>query len=86
MREKNIKESPHETVTQKIAVPSEILIICLTTIIFSSPSAFSGETCKFERMRPTLEQPWYFSCPYDLASDGDAVYVADMYNRRIQKF
>ncbi len=41
----------------------------------------------FERMWPTLPQPWYFSRPRDIAVNKNGfVYVADTYNHRIQKF
>jgi len=49
-----------------------------------SPQA---EIYKFERMWPALQQPWYFNVPGDIAIDkNDFVYIADTWNRRIQKF
>jgi len=42
---------------------------------------------RFERMWPTLRQPWYFNSPYAVACDPlGAVYVADARNHRVQKF
>lgn len=49
--------------------------------------ASSKETYKFERIWPTLQQPWYFNSPKGIAVDASgAVYVADALNNRIQKF
>jgi DNA-binding beta-propeller fold protein YncE len=60
------------------------LFIALTIL----PSlASSEEIYKFERMWPTLQQPWYSSKPRDIAVDSDGyVYMADSWNHRIQKF
>ncbi len=50
-------------------------------------NALSAEIYEYERMWPVLEQPWYFNRPRDIAvGSGGYVYVADMYNHRIQKF
>jgi len=41
----------------------------------------------FERMWPTLQQPWYFNKPMDVATDKYGyVYIADSGNYSIQKF
>jgi len=46
-----------------------------------------GEIYQFERMWPTLEQPWYFTDPYDVAVDRNGyVYISDEMNSQIQKF
>ncbi len=49
---------------------------------------FSGTThiYKFERMWPTLPQPWYISSVGVATDSKDFVYVADADNYRIQKF
>ncbi|MFH0813302.1 MAG: 6-bladed beta-propeller [Pseudomonadota bacterium] len=48
---------------------------------------FAQEEYRFERMWPTLQQPWYFQEPLGIALDGDGnFYVADTGNNRIQKF
>jgi tripartite motif-containing protein 71 len=50
-------------------------------------TAVAEEAYKFERMWPTLKQPWYFNYPEGIATDAMGyVYVADTYNQRIQKF
>ena len=41
----------------------------------------------FERMWPTLKQPWYFDGPKDVATDqAGNVYVADWLNGMVEKF
>ncbi|MDM8523901.1 SMP-30/gluconolactonase/LRE family protein [Desulfococcaceae bacterium HSG8] len=46
-----------------------------------------GQTYKFERMWPTLQQPWYFVLPMHVAIDAKGyVYIADFGNHRIQVF
>ena len=45
------------------------------------------ETYTFERMWPTLKQPWYLQNPSGLAINSEgSVYVVDTNNHRIQKF
>jgi sugar lactone lactonase YvrE len=67
-----------------------ILAFCLAaaTIALSNPAtAEEQQTYVFDRMWPTLKQPWYFNGPVDVASGKDAiVYVADTGNHRIQRF
>ncbi len=42
---------------------------------------------RFERMWPTLAQPWYFNSPAGLACDASGnVYIADSFNGRVQKY
>jgi tripartite motif-containing protein 71 len=61
--------------------------IIFLTALFSSISAQSEEIYEFERMWPTLQQPWYFFSPFGIAVEGNGnVYVADSSNCRIQKF
>ncbi len=56
-------------------------------MIFLPPTVFPEESYKFERMWPTLVQPWYFHDPIGIAVDNDGnVYVSDLNNHRIQKF
>jgi tripartite motif-containing protein 71 len=62
-------------------------IACLSTFFLLPDTALSGESYMFERMWPTLPQPWYFDNPRGIAADqnGD-VYIVDSFNNRIQKF
>jgi hypothetical protein len=53
-----------------------------TITVLDRPSAY-----QFERMWPTLQQPWYFDHPNDVAVDrAGFVYVVERTSRRIQKF
>ncbi|MBI4558444.1 MAG: 6-bladed beta-propeller [Candidatus Hydrogenedentes bacterium] len=48
---------------------------------------FAEETYRFERMWPTLQQPWYFEGWGDLATDSlGNVYILETYNNRVRKF
>ena len=62
-------------------------LIILITFSILPTLASSEEFYKFERIWPTLQQPWYFNQPGGVTTDRDGfVYVADTYNHRIQKF
>lgn len=37
------------------------LVVFFVTLILVPGLALSEETCKFERMWPTLQQPWFFN-------------------------
>ncbi len=67
---------------------TKIVIICIICLMYIPGLSLSGEmTSRFERMWPTLEQPWYFIDPYDVAIDNDGyVYVVNEDNSLIQKF
>jgi streptogramin lyase len=62
-------------------------VLTLTiTLIFLPSFANSEETYKFERMWPTLQQPWYLSPSALAVDDKNNVYVGDSYLLRVQKF
>jgi streptogramin lyase len=64
-----------------------ILAPCFIILLFFPAFGFTEATYVFERMWPTLQQPWYFTRPEGVTTDSeDFVYVADTYNHRIQKF
>lgn len=47
----------------------------------------AAERYAFQRMWPTLPQPWYFHQPWGIGIDGDDyLYVADAFNHRVQKY
>jgi len=63
------------------------IIAFLSLLVFFPPVAFSEEIYRFERMWPTLPQPWYFDLPNGIAVDKEGnVFVTDRANQRIQKF
>jgi sugar lactone lactonase YvrE len=65
------------------------VLLCgvLFMFLFACPShTGAAEEYRFERMWPTLQQPWYFFGPLGVASCNDFVYVADTDNNRIQIF
>jgi uncharacterized protein YjiK len=65
---------------------SILLVLFLNLTLLPTPAS-SEEAYVFERMWPTLQQPWYFNSPWGMASDNSGfVYVADAGNNRIQKF
>ena len=58
-----------------------VIILACTTI------CAADTTYRFERLWPTLQQPWYFADIVDVAVDSSGnVYVPDYVNNRIQKF
>ncbi len=64
-----------------------LLAVCIISLILSPVSATAEETYKFERLWPTLQQPWYFGDAEGISVDNDGfVYVADMYSHCIRKF
>lgn len=63
-----------------------ILVVGFTIFLVPVDDASSGETYKFERMWPTLQQPWYFN-PTAIAVDGNGnVYIANWAYYTIKKF
>ena len=80
---------PHmkKTQDQLVAYLKKALSICFIVLIIF-PSMVSGQASyRFERMWPTLTQPWYFKNPDGLTVDTNGnVYICDTNNHRIQKF
>ncbi len=66
--------------------PLQFLVMSVIIIMLLPASAWSQDAYQFDRMWPTLQQPWYFqNC--ELATDGeDFIYVADRSYNHIQKF
>jgi len=61
-------------------------VICFAGLFLFSDPALPKDIYKFERMWPTLQQPWYFSVPLGMAVDRDGnVFVAEQGNHRISK-
>ena len=62
--------------TKKWLSQRRFLIVIFAISILLPSIALSDVTYKFERMWPTLQQPWYFHCPNNIATDYDGnVYV-----------
>jgi len=72
----------------KSASTIQFSLLLVLLLLLTAPSrALADEEYQFERMWPTLQQPWYFSDPYGVAVDNNGfIYLADTYNNRIQKF
>ena len=64
------------------------IVFLLSVLLGTFPNlALSEETYRFERMWPTLQQPWYFTTPRDIAMDAAGyVYVADNNGYGVAKF
>jgi len=64
-----------------------ITAVSLLVLVLIPAVAASQVYHRFERMWPTLQQPWYFNMPVDMAIDCDGnIYISDTYNDRVQKF
>ena len=62
-------------------------IILSILLLFLPTSALAEDTYKFQRMWPTLQQPWYFSQPTGVSVDSAGhVYVLEESGHRVQKF
>ena len=76
-----------ERISEKKLSPWAILVGFFVIQAFLPTFASSEEIYRFERMWPTLQQPWYFGMPQNAAIDNRGyVYVADSGNNRIRKF
>lgn len=70
---------------KKLFIGSLLAVFLISLLLI--PSHAAGQSYKFQRMWPTLQQPWYFSGPSYIALDKKgAVFVTDRWNHRIQKF
>ena len=64
-----------------------ILVLCFIILTLLPTLASSEETYVFERMWPTLHQPWDFGALQEIVVNADNnLYATDTSNRRIQKF
>jgi len=66
----------------------EIFLIVIAILYFhSSILASSNENYQFERLWPTLQQPWAFHSPCGIAMDPSGnVYVVNMSNQTLHKY
>ncbi|MFC1591754.1 SMP-30/gluconolactonase/LRE family protein, partial [Thermodesulfobacteriota bacterium] len=65
-----------------------LLFTLIANLVILLPgTGIAQEIYRFERLWPSLQQPWYFSNPVDIAHDTQGyTYIVDQYNNRIQKF
>ncbi len=71
----------------KLPCSKKALFICLVMLAIPPLMASGQETYRFERMWPTLPQPWYFNKPDGIAVGRDGlVYVFDTNYARVQKY
>jgi len=69
----------------QVSVRSFLLVI--TFLLITPFQTLADEEYRFERMWPTLQQPWYFNQPQSIVIDASGnIYIADTFNDRIQKF
>ncbi len=65
---------------------SELWLVVIIVLVCTGLAA-AETTYLFERLWPTLAQPWYFNSPAGLARDGSGnLLIADSFNGRVQKF
>ncbi len=63
-----------------------LLFVCFSVVTSFPSPASSEEIYTFERMWPTLQQPWYFYGPQGIAVDNNGnVYVTEDNNNSVQK-
>jgi DNA-binding beta-propeller fold protein YncE len=63
-----------------------VICVCTVAALLIPGVSASEEIYKFERMWPTLQQPWYFYAPMAVAVDRSGyIYVFDQYTCRIIK-
>jgi sugar lactone lactonase YvrE len=63
-----------------------IICACIPALLLIPAVSASEEIYKFERVWPTLQQPWYFYAPMAVAVDRSGyIYVFDQYTCRIIK-
>ncbi|MFH0814244.1 MAG: 6-bladed beta-propeller, partial [Pseudomonadota bacterium] len=77
--------NPKATPKPQFLISLSFLVI---TLFLSIPfPTLAAEEYRFDRMWPTLQQPWYFKSPLGIAIDRNGyVYVAEIGQYRIQKF
>jgi DNA-binding beta-propeller fold protein YncE len=64
-----------------------LTVVVFAVLFFMPAVALSADIYKFERLWPTLQQPWYFDNPKGIAVDNDRfIYITDTDNNRIIKF
>ncbi|MEM9530027.1 MAG: NHL repeat-containing protein [Pseudomonadota bacterium] len=66
----------------------ESMVIALAVLATLSGDVQGGNIqFRFEKLFPTLQQPWYFAPTGDITLDGDGfIYVAERENERVRKF
>ena len=61
--------------------------LLLLFVLMLLPSAVFSQSYRFERMWPTIKQPWYFEQPRGVASDSQGnIYITDSGSCNVKKF
>ncbi|CAN2041123.1 tripartite motif-containing protein 71 [Candidatus Magnetomoraceae bacterium gMMP-15] len=73
------------TVNKYLNFHTIVIFCCILALAVSA--AWSEENYTFERFWPTIQQPWYFDSPQDVAVDDQGfVYLTDIKKHLVQKF
>ncbi len=75
------------TLFRRLTIIGTIIAMIFSPVSGSAQEGCEPESYKFERLWPTLHQPWYFGDAEGIAVDSKGyVYVPDMYTHSIRKF
>ena len=71
----------------RLLSPFRVIVVFFIVFVLLPTFASSEEILNFERMWPTIQQPWYFAHPRGIAIDDKGyIYVTDSDNNRLLNF